>query len=71
MTTYMVYDTFTGEPFPADTLQDVQAAVEYILSGEELIPREQARLDEFLFEVAEQGGAFSQMLGLEVVNQHE
>lgn len=69
MTEFIVYDTYTGQAFPSDTLQDVQEAVEYILSGEELIPHEQNRLDEFLVRVSEQGWAFDHTLGLEVVNQ--
>ena len=69
MSNYTVVDTLTKQEFPADTLQDVQAAVYHILdTGEELTEWESEKLLTFLFDVAEVGSAFSNALGLEVVS---
>lgn len=68
MSNYTVVDTLTKQEFPADTLQDVQEAVYYILDGQELTEWENERLDNFLLDVAEVRSAYSNALGLEVVS---
>ena len=68
MSNYTVVDTLTKQEFPADTLQDVQEAVYYILDGQDLSEWENERLDIFLLDVAEVRSAFSNALGLEVVS---
>lgn len=67
MSNYTVVDLYTTQEFPADTLADVEQAVSYILSGEDLSDGDLAELTEVLFEVEYYGAGFSNGLGFEVV----
>lgn len=67
MSNYTVVDRFTGEEFPADTVRDVEQAVSYILSGEELSDGDLDELTEVFFEVKTYGAGYSNGLGFEVV----
>lgn len=67
MSNFTVVDVYTKQEFPANTFADVEQAVAYILSGEDLSEGDLAELSEVFQEVRDYGSAFSNGLGVEVV----
>lgn len=67
MSKYTVVDVYTGQLYPANDIHDIEQAVDFILSGEELSDFEENELTALYYEVSEWGASFSNNLGIEVV----
>lgn len=64
---YTVVDTVTGQEFPSKDILDIEAAVTYILDGQELTEYDEEQIMVLLYETKEWGASYSQALGIEVV----